>query len=141
LRIQILFFFFMGSIFKISEAASIAIHSMSVVARSHSLLNAQQIAEQTGFSKNHTSKVLQLLAKNHYLTSTRGPGGGFRLGKKAEEISLMDIYRLVEGDLSESDCRMDCPNCPVKNCIFGGLDKKFTTEFRNYMESKSLAMM
>ncbi len=126
-------------IFNISEAAAIAIHSMAVIARSKRVLNTQQVAEITGFSKNHTAKILQQLVKNNFLHSTRGPGGGFWLGKKADEISLMDIYRLIEGELEESECKMDCSNCPFHSCIFGGLDKKFNDEFRVYMNNKKLA--
>ncbi len=128
----------MSRIFNISEAAAIAIHSMAVIARSKRLLNSQQVSGITGFSRNHTAKVLQQLAKNNYLQSTRGPGGGFRLGKRADDISLMDIYRLIEGDLDESECRMDCSNCPFHSCIFGGLDRKFNDEFKKYMNDKKL---
>ncbi len=128
-----------SKIFHISEAATIAIHSMAVIARSNKLLNVQQVAGQTGFSRNHTAKVLQQLVKNQFLQSTRGPRGGFVLNKKAEEITLMDIYRIIEGDLEESNCKMDCLHCPFNNCIFGGLDRKFSEEFRTYMNEKKLA--
>lgn len=128
-----------SKIFHISEAATIAIHSMAMIARSNHLLNVQQVAEMTGFSRNHTAKVLQQLVKNQFLLSTRGPRGGFWLGKKAEDITLMDIYRIIEGDLEESNCKLDCANCPFNSCIFGGLDRKFSDEFRKYMNEKNLA--
>ncbi len=131
----------LSKIFHISEAASIAIHSMAMISRSNTLLNTKQVAAKTGFSKNHTAKILQQLAKNGFLRSTRGPRGGFVLGKKAEEISLMDIYRIIEGQPEETVCRMDCGNCPVDTCIFGGLDARFSGEFKQYMTEKNLAML
>jgi len=129
------------SILNISEAASIAIHSMAVIAQSKDLLNSHQVAEQTGFSKNHTAKVLQILAKNRLLQSTRGPGGGFRLSRDAHDISLMDIYRVIDGDLEENNCGLDCSVCPVQACIFGGLEQKFTNEFRSYLLNMKLAVL
>ena len=131
----------MGSIFHLSEAASIAIHSMVVIAGSNQMLNARQVAEQTGFSKNHTAKVLQQLTKNHFLLSARGPGGGFRMGKSVWEVSLLDIYQLIEGELESSRCGFDCDHCPVKTCIFGGLDKRFNEEFQQYMRNTSLGQL
>ncbi len=131
----------MKRILNISEAASIAIHSMAVIAQSKDLLNSHQVAEQTGFSKNHTAKVLQILAKYRLLKSTRGPGGGFCLGRNAYDISLMDIYRVIDGDLEENNCCLDCSVCPVKACIFGGLEQKFTNEFRSYLMSMKLAVL
>jgi len=143
LRIQIPFylFFLVGRILNISEAASIALHSMGVIARSKELLNIQQIAEATGFSRNHTAKVLQQLAKNNLLTSARGPKGGFLLRKKASEISLMEIYRVIEGDINIEDtlCKVSCELCPFNNCIFGGLKEKFSREFRKHLQTSTLA--
>jgi DNA-binding IscR family transcriptional regulator len=51
----------MAKIFSMSDAASIAIHSMVLIARSENGINAVRIAEISGFSKNHISKVLQRL--------------------------------------------------------------------------------
>lgn len=129
----------MSKILNISEAATIALHSMGIIARKEELVNAQYIADQTGFSKNHISKVLQQLVRNGYLLSTRGPKGGFLLSEKARDISLMDIYQLIEGELEENNCNMLCTHCPFNNCIFGGLEQKFALEFKNYLMSKKVA--
>lgn len=131
----------MSKIFNISEAATIAIHSMGVIARSEQLLNAQQIADITGFSKNHTAKVLQQLVKNNFLRSSRGPKGGFLLNRNPEEVSLMEIYQLIEGDIEENSCKMHCDNCPFRSCIFGGLSEKFSREFKTYLTDKKLATL
>lgn len=129
----------MSKLFNLSEASTIAIHSMGLIAKSKETLNAIQIAEITGFSKNHISKVLQQLVKNKYLTSTRGPKGGFVLGRKAETISLLEIYQLIDGIPQSYECKMSCANCPFSNCIFGGLTDKFTREFHNYLKEKKLS--
>ena len=133
----------MSKIFNISEAATIAIHSMGIIARSEQSLNVQQIAGMTGFSKNHTAKILQQLVKNEFLQSVRGPKGGFTLKKQASDISLMEIYRVIEGDINEetTNCKMHCDNCPFRACIFGGLTEKFSLEFRNYLNDKTLATL
>jgi Rrf2 family transcriptional regulator, nitric oxide-sensitive transcriptional repressor len=131
----------MSKIFNISEAATIAIHSMGVISQSEQLLNAQQIADITGFSKNHTAKVLQQLVKNNFLRSNRGPKGGFLLNRDPEDVSLMEIYRLIEGDIEENSCKMHCDNCPFKSCIFGGLSEKFSREFKDSLTDKKLAAL
>lgn len=130
----------MSKILNISEAATIAIHSMALIARSNNQINALEIAEVTGFSKNHISKVLQQLVKFNFLNSTRGPKGGFVLKRNPEEISLMEIYRAIEGEIEQgTGCKMHCDNCPFKSCIFGGLSEKFSREFSNYLNEKNLA--
>ena len=129
----------MSKIFNISEAATIAIHSMALISRSEDLLNAQQIADVTGFSKNHISKILQQLVKNNFISSTRGPKGGFIMKRNADDVSLMEIYRIIEGEIEESTCKMHCESCPFRSCIFGGLSEKFSREFIAYLNRKKLA--
>lgn len=129
----------MSKLLNISEATSIALHAMGIIAKKNgSLTMAHEIAETTGFSKNHLSKILQHLVKNGYLVSTRGPKGGFKASVKTQTATLVEIYDLMEGNHQENMCRMDCDHCPFKSCIFGGLEEKFTNEFRNYLSNKKL---
>ena len=67
----------MSRIVCLSEAGSIAIHSMVLIARSKEIMNVINIAKATEASKHHVAKVLQRLVKEGYLTSNRGPKGGF----------------------------------------------------------------
>ena len=112
---------------------------MALIARSQDLLNAQEIADRTGFSKNHIAKILQQLVKYNYLSSTRGPKGGFLLKKQAHEVTLMDIYKAIEGEIETSHCQSNCDACPFRSCIFGGLNSKFSREFISYLNKKNLS--
>jgi len=128
----------MSKIFNISEAASLAIHSLALIAKSENQINAQQIADMTNFSKNHLSKVLQRLVKSNYISSERGPKGGFVLKKNSKEISLLEIYELMEGLLETGKCHVHKGNCLFSKCIFGGMSERFTKEFHDYLESKTI---
>ncbi|MFW6351038.1 MAG: RrF2 family transcriptional regulator [Bacteroidota bacterium] len=131
----------MSKILHISEAATIAFHSIGLIARSKKIMTAQEISDITNFSKNHISKILQQLVRKGYLISTRGPKGGFFLHEKARNINLMQIYNLIEGEIEESACKMNCDNCPFNHCIFGGLEQKFSNEFRDYLTHKKVSEM
>ncbi|MFW5757271.1 MAG: RrF2 family transcriptional regulator [Bacteroidota bacterium] len=128
----------MSKILHISEALTIAFHSIGLIARSKKIITAQKISDITNYSKNHISKILQQLVRKGYLISTRGPRGGFMLHEKAKNINLMHIYTLIEGDIEESTCKMNCNNCPFNQCIFGGLAEKFSKEFRDYLKHKKV---
>jgi Rrf2 family protein len=73
----------MSKIVTMSEAASIAVHAMVLIARSEKNINVNQLSELTGASKNHIAKVMQRLVKQNLIKSTRGPSGGFVLGLPA----------------------------------------------------------
>ena len=119
----------------ISEASSIAIHTVVLVARSGELLNVNQLAEMTGFSKNHTAKILQQLVKFNFLESKRGPKGGFALKRMPDEISLLEIYEAIEGEVDSEHTFHNCKNCRFDQCIFGGMSQKLTADFRNYLQT------
>ena len=129
----------MSKIITISEAASIAIHSMVLIAGTHDHLNVTQIAERMGSSRHHVAKILQRLVKEGYLRSNRGPAGGFTLNKPAGDVSLLEIYETIEGKLSETSCPLDHPVCPFDKCLMGNIVTKMTREFRKYMEEQKLS--
>ena len=129
----------MSKVINISEAVSIGIHSLAVIAGSEGMINGIQVSEITGFSRNHTSKILQILVKHKLLRSERGPKGGFLLNIPASEIKLIDVYRLIEGEFPvASKCMHDRVECPFKVCVFGGITEKLTKEFSDYMNEKTI---
>jgi Rrf2 family protein len=128
----------MSRIIALSEAASIAIHSLVLIARSDEMMNVVKISEATGSSKHHVAKVLQRLVKDGYLTSSRGPSGGFIMRKAPGDITLLHIYEAIEGKIEITDCPMEHPVCPFDKCIMGNIVKKLTSEFRDHLTNQTL---
>jgi Rrf2 family protein len=128
----------MSKIFAMSEAASIAIHGMVLIARAEVGINAVKIAEQTGFSKNHISKVLQRLVKSDMLKSVRGPAGGFTLKKNPEDISLLNIYESIEGFMEITDCPFSNEVCHFDHCLMENVVNKLAREFRGFLGKQTL---
>ncbi len=129
----------MSRVINISEAVSIGIHSLAVIAGSDGIINGILVSEITGFSRNHTSKILQILVKHKLLKSGRGPKGGFLLNVPASEIRLIDVYNLIEGEFpTMHKCMHARPECPFKECVFGGIAGKLTEEFRTYLYEKTI---
>ncbi len=128
----------MSKVVSISEAASIAIHSMVLIANSNKMVNVTHIAELTGSSRHHVAKVVQRLVKEGLLTSIRGPHGGFTLKKEPKDINLLEIYETIEGPIEIGECPLDNPICPFDKCILGNIARKATTEIKDYFSTKTL---
>ncbi len=128
----------MSKIFALSEASSIAIHSMVLIARSRDGINAVKIAEVTGFSKNHIAKVLQRLVKNDMLKSVRGPSGGFSLKMDPSKITLLDIYQSIEGPLDVGECPLSYELCGFDRCLMGTVVNRLTSEFKKFLMNQTL---
>jgi Rrf2 family nitric oxide-sensitive transcriptional repressor len=93
-----------------------------------------EFAESHAVSKNHLMKIVNDLARQGLLQTTRGRGGGLRLLKPAAEICIGDVvrqsetdFRLVECfDAATDTCTLTA-NCQLKQ-VFGKALKSFLAE-------------
>jgi Rrf2 family transcriptional regulator, nitric oxide-sensitive transcriptional repressor len=128
----------MANIINFSDAASIGMHSMILIAKSDVPLNAIQLSKVLGNSKHHIGKVLQRLVKDGLLNSMRGPTGGFMINVNPNEVSLYDVYESIEGKSKVRLCSPDNHVCPVDKCIKNNVIKQLSDEFISYMRSQKL---
>lgn len=63
----------------------------------------QQISEEYDISKNHLMKVVSNLTRHEFVAARRGPGGGIRLNRPAEEIGLNEIIQRTEKHIKSLD--------------------------------------
>lgn len=124
---------------RISDAASLALHTMVLLAaRAGELMSNKEIASVLKVSEAHLSKVLQRLAKVGLVGSTRGPKGGFYLGREASSITLMEVYEAIEGPLLLCNCILDKQICTKKHCILGKLIEKVNYQVKDYLANNTL---
>ena len=64
------------------------------------LCTVKEISEKNNIPKKFLEQIFNVLRTNGYIKSTRGPGGGFSLTKSPENITVAEIYRLIEGYLA-----------------------------------------
>jgi Rrf2 family protein len=61
---------------------------------------AEQVATAQGIPLNFLENILGELRHAGIVRSHRGPEGGFRLARPAEEVTIADVMRAVEGPLA-----------------------------------------
>ena len=64
----------------------------------------QSIARRQNISESYLEQLVRLLRKAGLVTSVRGAGGGYRLAKPADSISVGDVLRALEGNLDAVAC-------------------------------------
>ena len=82
--------------------------------------------------------MMQRLAREGLVESSRGPKGGFKLRKPPEKIDLLDVYEAIEGPLRPTKCLLGKPVCDAEHCIFGGVLDKVNKLVGNYMAKTRL---
>lgn len=58
-------------------------------------VQSQEIAERLGLPRRYLEQVMQQLVRADILRGVRGPRGGYRLAREADEISVGDVFRVV----------------------------------------------
>ena len=84
---------------RLSRAAGYGIHAVVYIAKQKRGENtlAKSIAKNYKLPRESLLKILQQLVRAQILRSTRGPAGGFQLGRSAKRISLADIIIASDG--------------------------------------------
>ena len=68
-----------------------------------------EVAQSHGISRSHLTKIVQELAAQGLLETTRGRGGGMRLMKPAHEINVGAVVRSTETDFHLSNALTPAP--------------------------------
>jgi FeS assembly SUF system regulator len=91
---------------RLTSLADYAVVMMAAAARHRegTRLSATLLAGETGVPLPTAQKLMGRLAAAGLLTSARGTGGGFRLAREADGISLADIIEAVEGPIAMTVC-------------------------------------
>jgi Rrf2 family protein len=63
-------------------------------------VRAEQVATAQGIPLNFLENILGELRHAGIVRSQRGPEGGFRLAKPADQVTIADVIRAVEGPLA-----------------------------------------
>ncbi len=71
------------------------------VAPAGSPMKGEMLATAQGVPVKFVENTLVELRRAGIVTSHRGPEGGYRLARPAEEIAVADIFRVLEGPLAE----------------------------------------
>ena len=99
-----------------------------------------QLVAGTDLPRDFLAKIFQKLVRAGILTSTKGRGGGFSLGRADHDITLMDIIGAVEGSEAFDGCVVGLEACnDHMPCPQHDLYKPIRQRLKAYMQTTTLA--
>lgn len=97
-----------------------------------------ELAENLQVSQNHLVKVVHFMAKNEWIITSRGKGGGIRLNPDALSAQLGEIVKILQGNQEIIDC--NSPPCVLrKHCDLKGVLDQAMQQFYNHLNQYRLA--
>jgi Rrf2 family transcriptional regulator, iron-sulfur cluster assembly transcription factor len=103
-------------------------------------IGIKRISEDLGIPTPFLGKILQSLARNKILSSTKGPNGGFGMGKNPSEISLLEIIETIDNSDFLHVCVIGSKNCvdtKIK-CSLHANYSRVRDEFREMLKNETI---
>jgi Rrf2 family protein len=72
---------------------------------------SKEVAAQLDIPSHFLAKVLQDLVRGGLLLSYKGRGGGFTLARPADQIRLLEVVQVIEGQTFGEACVIGLPEC------------------------------
>jgi Rrf2 family transcriptional regulator, iron-sulfur cluster assembly transcription factor len=109
-------------------------HDVTVVTR--------EIAERQRVPRVFLTKIVAQLANHGMLHTQRGKGGGVSLGRKADEIHVLDVVEAFEGSLMFNQCSSDQSCCSRSHgCAIRDLWLDAESSLKEFFRTRTLAQL
>jgi Rrf2 family nitric oxide-sensitive transcriptional repressor len=90
---------------KLTSYTNYALRTLQMAAiRAPHLVRIDEVAQAHRINRAHLTKIVHQLGQAGYLETVRGPRGGLRLARRADDIVVGDVVRLTEGPLDLVEC-------------------------------------
>jgi len=127
--------------FKLSQKADYGLILLSHFAKasrdkSTRFISIASVATKNKISPKFLSQIAQDLKKAGVLTSKEGISGGYQLAKKPSQIKLLDVLKILEGELVEGKCFEEGHEC---TCGAGEMWQEMKEQMEETIGKKTVA--
>ena len=104
-------------------------------------INLSDISSRQGISLSYLEQLFSRLRKQGLVASSRGPGGGYSLGRGADDISVADVIRAVDETVDATRCHGK-KNCHGEDrCLTHDLWEELSGQITDFLSGISLASL
>ncbi len=125
-----------------NQTAEHAIRALIYLARQPegSAASAERVADALGAPANYLAKTMNVLAREGLLVGTRGPGGGYRLARPADQVRLSEVVEPFTDARPRTVCLLgDRPCSDATPCAAHGQWKRLCAEIAAPLARTTLA--
>lgn len=98
-----------------------------------------EIAQNLHVSQNHLIKIVHFMAKQNWVITSRGKGGGIRLNPEVLALPLGHIVQTLQGDAQIVDCQKPEPCILLPRCGLKGILNQALIDFYQSLNQYTFA--
>ena len=107
----------------------------------HGPIALAEIAERQGISLSYLEQLFALLRRRGLVHSTRGPGGGYQLGRASADIAVADVITAVDESVDATRCG-GLQNCHgEQRCLTHDLWQDLSAQIHEFLSEIDLASL
>ncbi len=127
---------------RLSTKGQYGVRAMHELARNYEKgpLTIKEISRRQGVSVSYLEQLMNKLRKAELIRSRKGPGGGYMINKRPEEISVGMILNSLEGPVAIAQC-LDpaAKGCKrVEGCVARLLWKSLGEKIEDFLDTINL---
>jgi len=104
-------------------------------------ITLSDISERQGISLSYLEQLFSRLRKQGLVSSSRGPGGGYRLSRAASEITVLDVISAVDEKVDSTQCEGKANCHDGEACLSHELWQSLSDQISNYLSGITLAQV
>lgn len=103
-------------------------------------IGIRKISEELDIPTPFLGKILQTLARNKILSSTKGPNGGFGMSKRPAEITLLEIIETIDNSDFLHLCVISSKKCSEASvkCSMHHTYARIRDEYRELLRTQTI---
>lgn len=119
--------------YAVTAMLDLALHSVK------NPITLSDISDRQGLSLSYLEQLFSRLRRHGLVSSTRGPGGGYQLGRNPDQINVAEIIIAVDEPIDATGCRGErsCQQGTV--CLAHDLWLDLSDSIFNYLNSITLS--
>ncbi len=127
---------------KLSTKGQYGVRAMFELAKNYEKgpLTIREIAERQGVSVAYLEQLLNKLRRTRMIISRKGPGGGYTISRKPEDITVGMILNALEGPVAIAHCldpaAKECHR--VEGCVARLLWKSLGEKIEGFLDTVTL---
>jgi Rrf2 family iron-sulfur cluster assembly transcriptional regulator len=104
-------------------------------------ISLADIAERQGISLSYLEQIFSRLRRSELVSSTRGPGGGYRLSRESADISIADVIKAVDEMVDATRCG-GMQNCQGEaRCLTHDLWHDLSGQIQDFLTGIDIAQL
>jgi Rrf2 family protein len=97
-------------------------------------------SDQLTLSNGYLAKIFQEVSRAGFAAAMPGPRGGYQLSRPAEEITVLDVVRALDGTPVSDCCLLSVGQCPrIETCGFHRVVENAENAFYRELEKETVA--